>query len=53
LHPSRERLIRGLVWLAGSYGEGDASSIRMLNVSQARLGSMLSLARQTVAIFRT
>ena len=48
LHPPRERLIRCLVSLAGSYGERDVASERTLHLSQERLGSMLSLTRQTV-----
>ena len=48
LHPSRERLIRCLVSLARAYGERDASPMQTLHVSQERLGSMLSLSRQTV-----
>jgi CRP-like cAMP-binding protein len=48
LHPSRERLIRCLVTLARAYGERDAPPAQTLHVSQERLGSMLSLSRQTV-----
>jgi CRP/FNR family transcriptional regulator, cyclic AMP receptor protein len=48
LHPSRARLIRCLVSLARAYGERDASPTQTLHVSQERLGSMLSLSRQTV-----
>lgn len=48
LHPSRERLIRCLVSLARAYGERDALPTQTLHVSQERLGSMLSLSRQTV-----
>jgi len=48
LRPSRERLIRCLALLARGYGERDAAPIRTLHVSQERLGSMLSLTRQTV-----
>jgi CRP/FNR family cyclic AMP-dependent transcriptional regulator len=48
LHPSRERLIRCLVSLAHAYGERAASPAQTLHVSQERLGSMLSLSRQTV-----
>jgi CRP/FNR family transcriptional regulator, cyclic AMP receptor protein len=48
LHPARERLIRCLVLLAGSYGQRDASPQRSLRVSQERLGTMLALSRQTV-----
>jgi CRP/FNR family cyclic AMP-dependent transcriptional regulator len=48
LHPSRERLIRCLVMLARGYGQRDASPTQTLHVSQERLGSMLSLSRQTV-----
>ena len=48
LHPSRERLIRCLVSLARAYGERDAPPTQTLHVSQERLGSMLSLSRQTV-----
>jgi CRP/FNR family transcriptional regulator, cyclic AMP receptor protein len=48
LHPSRDRLIRCLASLARGYGERDAHPTRTLHVSQERLGSMLSLSRQTV-----
>jgi CRP/FNR family transcriptional regulator, cyclic AMP receptor protein len=48
LHPARERLIRCLVSLARAYGERDAPPTQTLRVSQERLGSMLSLTRQTV-----
>jgi CRP-like cAMP-binding protein len=48
LHPSRERLIRCLVLLARGYGQRDASPAQTLHVSQERLGSILSLSRQTV-----
>lgn len=50
LHTPRERLIRCLVLLAGAYGQRDAMSVPApaLRVSQERLGSMLSLSRQTV-----
>ena len=48
LHPPRERLIRCLVSLARAYGERDASPAQALHVSQERLGSMLSLSRQTI-----
>jgi CRP/FNR family cyclic AMP-dependent transcriptional regulator len=48
LRPSRERLIRCLVSLARAYGERDAPPTQTLRVSQERLGSMLSLSRQTV-----
>lgn len=48
LHSSRERLIRCLVLLARAYGERDVSPMQTLRVSQERLGSMLSLSRQTV-----
>jgi len=48
LHPARARLIRCLVALARGYGERDAFPKHTLHVSQERLGSMLSLSRQTV-----
>jgi CRP-like cAMP-binding protein len=48
LHPSRQRLIRCLLSLASAYGERDAAPAQTLQVSQERLGSMLSLSRQTV-----
>ena len=48
LHPARERLIRCLVMLARAYGERDLPSTQTLRVSQERLGSMLSLSRQTI-----
>jgi CRP/FNR family transcriptional regulator, cyclic AMP receptor protein len=48
LHPARERLIRCLVSLASAYGQRTTASAQMLHVSQERLGSMLSLSRQTV-----
>lgn len=48
LHPSRQRLIRCLVSLASAYGQRDAAPAQTLHVSQERLGSMLSLSRQTV-----
>ena len=48
LHPSRARLIRCLVSVARAYGERDAPPTQTLHVSQERLGSMLSLTRQTV-----
>lgn len=48
LHSSRERLIRCLVTLARGNGERDASPTPALRVSQERLGSILSLSRQTV-----
>jgi CRP-like cAMP-binding protein len=48
LHPPRERLIRCLVSLARGYGEREAAPAQTLRVSQERLGSMLSLSRQTV-----
>jgi CRP-like cAMP-binding protein len=48
LHPARERLIRCLVTLARAYGEREPSTTQTLRVSQERLGSMLSLSRQTV-----
>ena len=48
LHLPRERLIRCLVSLARGYGQRDAFPPQTLHVSQERLGSMLSLSRQTV-----
>jgi CRP/FNR family transcriptional regulator, cyclic AMP receptor protein len=48
LHSARERLIRCLALLASGYGERAASPTQTLRVSQERLGSMLSLSRQTV-----
>lgn len=48
LHPPRDRLIRCLVSLASGYGQREGSMPRTLRVSQERLGSMLSLSRQTV-----
>ncbi len=48
LFPPRERLIRCLVSLARGYGQRDGSPLQSLHVSQERLGSMLSLSRQTV-----
>ena len=48
LHPPRDRLIRCLVSLASGYGQREDSMPQTLRVSQERLGSMLSLSRQTV-----
>jgi CRP/FNR family cyclic AMP-dependent transcriptional regulator len=48
LHPPRERLVRCLVSLARAYGERDALPAQTVQVSQERLGSMLSLSRQTI-----
>jgi CRP-like cAMP-binding protein len=48
LYPPRERLIRCLVSLASRYGERETQPAQTLRVSQERLGSMLSLSRQTV-----
>ena len=48
LRPPRERLIRCLVSLACGYGQRDPSPQPTLRVSQERLGSMLSLSRQTI-----
>lgn len=48
LHSPRERLIRCLVSLVVAYGEREPSPQQTLRVSQERLGSMLSLSRQTV-----
>jgi CRP/FNR family transcriptional regulator, cyclic AMP receptor protein len=48
LHSPRERLIRCLVSLVLAYGQGEASPQQTLRVSQERLGSMLSLSRQTI-----
>jgi CRP-like cAMP-binding protein len=48
LHSPRERLIRCLVVLARAYGEREAVAPQTLRVSQERLGSILSLSRQTV-----
>jgi CRP/FNR family transcriptional regulator, cyclic AMP receptor protein len=48
LFSPRERLIRCLVSLVLAYGERDGSPEQTLRVSQERLGTMLSLSRQTV-----
>jgi CRP-like cAMP-binding protein len=48
LYSPRERLIRCLVSLVLAYGQRDASPQPALRVSQERLGTMLSLSRQTV-----
>ncbi len=48
LCPPRERLIRCLVSMARGYGERAGTPVQTLRVSQERLGSMLSLSRQTV-----
>jgi CRP/FNR family transcriptional regulator, cyclic AMP receptor protein len=48
LRPPRECLIRCLVSLAREYGQRDADPQQTLRVSQERLGSILSLSRQTV-----
>jgi len=48
LRGPRERLIRCLVTLARAYGERDPSPQPTLRVSQERLGSILSLSRQTI-----
>ena len=48
LHSPRERLIRCLVSLVLAYGQGEASPQQNLRVSQERLGSILSLSRQTI-----
>jgi CRP/FNR family cyclic AMP-dependent transcriptional regulator len=50
LHSPRERLIRCLVSLVLAYGQRDVSLPQTLRVSQERLGSMLSLSRQTVNV---
>jgi hypothetical protein len=50
LRAPRERLIRCLVSLACSYGERDPSPQPTLRVSQERLGSILSLSRQTINV---
>jgi len=50
LRPPRERLIRCLVALASSYGERDPSPQPTVRVSQERLGSILSLSRQTINV---
>jgi CRP/FNR family cyclic AMP-dependent transcriptional regulator len=48
LYSPRERLIRCLVSLVLAYGERKTFPQQTLRVSQERLGSMLSLSRQTV-----
>jgi len=48
LRPPRERLIRCLVTLARGYGDRDPCPQPTLRVSQERLGSILSLSRQTI-----
>lgn len=48
LRPPRARLIRCLVRLAGAYGQRLGTPPRTLHVSQERLGSILSLSRQSV-----
>jgi len=48
LRAPRERLIRCLVSLARGYGEREPSPQPTLRVSQERLGSILSLSRQTI-----
>lgn len=48
LYSPRERLIRILVSLADAYGQRTDAPTRTLKVSQERLGTMLSLSRQTV-----
>ena len=50
LRSPRERLIRCLVSLARSYGERDPSPQPILRISQERLGSILSLSRQTINV---
>jgi CRP-like cAMP-binding protein len=50
LRAPRERLIRCLVSLACSYGERVPSPQPTLRVSQERLGSILSLSRQTINV---
>lgn len=48
LHRPRDRLVRCLVSLASGYGQREGSMPQTLHVPQERLGSMLSLSRQTV-----
>jgi CRP-like cAMP-binding protein len=48
LRAPRARLIRCLVSLARGYGERDPSPQPTLRVSQERLGSIVSLSRQTI-----
>lgn len=48
LHSPRQRLIRCLVSLVLAYGQREAPAHQTLRVSQERLGTMLSLTRQTV-----
>lgn len=48
LYSPRQRLIRCLVSLVLAYGQREASRDQTLRVSQERLGTILSLTRQTV-----
>lgn len=48
LYSPRERLVRCLASLVLAYGQRDAAPLQTLRVSQERLGSILSLSRQTV-----